>query len=53
MYRSDKDKIISDIYHNRAGYWPQKVTYEDAKKKGASITVQDVKEWFQENVERK
>ena len=50
---SDKDKIISEIYYDQAGFGSIATTYKDAKKKDASITMQDVKEWFQENVERK
>ena len=50
---SDKDKIISDIYFDRAGFGSVATTYKDAKQKDATITMQDVKEWFQENVERK
>ena len=50
---SDTDKIISEIYYDQAGFGSIATTYKDAKKKDASITMQDVKEWFQENVERK
>ena len=50
---SDKNKIASEIYYDRAGFGSIATTYKDAKKKDASITMQDVKEWFQENVERK
>ena len=50
---SDKDKIISEVYYDQAGFGSIATTYKDAKKKDASITMQDVKEWFQENVERK
>ena len=50
---SDKDKIIHDVYYDRAGFGSQRVTYLDAKKKDASITMQDVKDWFSENIERK
>ena len=50
---SDKDKIISDIYYDRAGFGSVATTYKDAKIQDATITMQDVKEWFQENVERK
>ena len=53
IYMSDKDKIISEIYYDQAGFGSIATTYKDAKKKDASITMQDVKEWFQENVERK
>ncbi|MCR9134318.1 MAG: transposase family protein, partial [bacterium] len=40
-------------YYDQAGFGSIATTYKDAKKKDASITMQDVKEWFQENVERK
>ena len=50
---SDKDKIIHDVYYDRAGFGSQRVTYLDAKKKDTSITMQDVKDWFSENIERK
>ena len=50
---SEKDKIISEVYYDQAGFGSIATTYKDAKKKDASITMQDVKEWFQENVERK
>ena len=50
---SEKDKTISEVYYDQAGFGSIATTYKDAKKKGASITMQDVKEWFQENVERK
>ena len=50
---SEKDKIISEVYYDRAGFGSVAATYKDSKKKDASITMQDVKEWFQENVERK
>ena len=50
---SDKDKIISEIYYDQAGFGSLKTTLVDNKKKDPSITMQDVKEWFQENVEKK
>ena len=50
---SDKDKIINDVYYDRAGFGSQRTTYLDAKKKDPSITMQDVKDWFSENIERK
>ena len=45
--------IVSEIYYDQAGFGSIATTYKDAKKKDASITMQDVKEWFQENVGRK
>ena len=34
---SDKQKIISDIYFDKAGYGSRKTTLEDAKKKEPTI----------------
>lgn len=53
IYMSDKDKTINDVYYDRAGFGSQRVTYLDAKKKDPSITMQDVKDWFSENIDRK
>ena len=50
---SSNQNIISTIYYDRAGFGSVATTDKDAKKKAASITMQDVKEWFQENVEKK
>ena len=44
---SEKDKIISEVYYDQAGFGSIATTYKDAKKKDASITMQDVKEWLQ------
>ena len=52
IYMSDKDKIINDVYYDRAGFGSQRTTYLDAKKKDPSITMQDVKDWFSENIEK-
>ena len=40
---SEKQKIISDIYFDRAGYDFIKITLQDAKKKDPSIQMEDVK----------
>ena len=53
IYMSEKDKITSEAYYDQAAFGSIATTYKDAKKKDASITMQDVKEWVQENVERK
>ena len=50
---SEKQKIISDIYFDRAGYGSLKTTLQDARKKDASIRLEDVKEFFAKNVEEK
>ena len=53
MSSSNKDDIISNVYYDRAGFGSLKTTLVDSKKKDPSITMQDVKEWFEENVQRK
>ena len=53
IYMSDKDNIINDVYYDRAGFGSQRTTYLDAENKDPSITMQDVKDWFSENIERK
>jgi hypothetical protein len=49
----DKDALISKVYYDPAGYGSVATTYKDAKKRDASITLSDVKEWFGKNVERR
>ena len=53
MSSTNKDKIISDIYFDRSGFGSQAVTFKDAKAKDKSITMADVKAWFEKNIERK
>ena len=50
---SDKNKIISDIYFDRSGFGSIATTFKDAKAKDKSITLADVKAWFEKNVDRK
>ena len=50
---SDKQKIINDIYFDRSGFGSRKTTLDDARKKDASITMDDVNEFFRKNVEIK
>ena len=50
---SNKQKIINDIYFDRSGYGSKKTTLEDSRKKDASITMDDVNEFFRKNVEIK
>lgn len=49
----DKDEIISKIFYDLAGYGSMKTTYEDARKIDKSIKYDDVKAWFEKNVEKK
>ena len=43
---SDTQKIISDIYFDKAGYGSRKTTLEDAKKKEPTIKKEDVEDFF-------
>ena len=49
---SDKNKIISDIYFDRSGFGSIATTFKDAKAKDKSITLADVKAWFEKNIDR-
>ena len=53
MSSDNKDEIISSIYYDRSGYGSVNTTYQDAKKEDKTITVNDVKKWFEKNVEKK
>ena len=48
-----KDSIIAKIYFDPAGYGSMQTTLQDARKMDKSITSDDVKAWFNKNVERK
>ena len=61
---SSKQDIISSIYYDRSGYGSKATTLslpvckprsplQDAKKKDASITKEDVEEFFRKNIEGK
>ena len=50
---SNKQKIISDIYFDRSGFGSRATTLQDAKRKDASITKDDVEEFFKKNIEEK
>ena len=50
---SSKQKIINDIYFDRAGFGSKKTTLADARKKDNTITMADVEEFFRKNVEIK
>ena len=49
----NKQKIISDIYNDPSGFASKQVTLADARKKDKSITMDDVNEFFKNNVEEK
>ena len=48
-----KSETISKIYYDKSGYGSKKVTLDDARKENNSITMVDVSEFFQKNVEQK
>ena len=50
---SDKDEVIKNIYYDRSGYQSIQKTYEEAKKKDNTITIENVRSWFNKNVEVK
>ncbi len=47
-----KEQIIKEAYYSDQGYGSQAVTLKDAKQKDPTITKDDVKQWFDENVDR-
>ena len=49
----DKNKIINDVYFDAAGFGGVQKTYIDAKEKDNKITMKDVKDWFEKNINRK
>ena len=50
---ADKQKIINDIYFDRAGFGSKANTLKDAREKDKSITMADVEKFFRDNVEVK
>ena len=47
------DKAIKDVYESPEGLGSMQKTYEVAKEKLDAVTKQDVKNWFDRNVEKK
>ncbi len=50
---ASKEATIRLVYFDEAGFGSQRSTYKDAKKRDPTITVEDVRDWFKKNVERK
>ena len=50
---TDTNKIISDVYYDPAGFDGIKKTFEDARKKDKTITLDDVRTFFKTNIEQK
>ena len=49
----DKQDIIKKVYYDPAGYGSMATTLADSRKKDKSITLADVKEFFDKNIEKK
>ena len=50
---NSKDDIIKHIYYDKSGFWSIKTTFDDVKKIDKTIKMDDIKQWFKENVEAK
>ena len=50
---SNKQSIISKIYFDKSGFGSIKTTLDDARKVDKSISINDVKQFFNNNVEKK
>ena len=48
-----KNEVISKIYNDPLGHGSIKETFKDAKQKDNTITLNDVKQWFDTNTQRK
>ena len=53
MSSNNKDDIIKGVYFDRSGFGSVQKTYQEARQKDKTITINDVKKWFEKNVERK
>ena len=48
---TSKTDLLKKIYFDRSGFGSLQTTYKDAKEKDKSITMNDVKDFFEEFVE--
>jgi hypothetical protein len=48
----NKQKIINDIYLDRAGFGSKQTTLKDAREKDSSIKMSDVEEFFRKKMLR-
>lgn len=49
----DKNNIINNVYKDKSGFSSIQKTYQEANAKDTTITLQNVRDWFAKNVERK
>ena len=52
VYRT-KDDVTSRVYNDLSGFGALKQTLQDARKVDASIKLDDVRQWMEENAKRK
>ena len=50
---TDKTDVLKKIYYDRAGFGSIRTTYQDARKKDKTITMDDVRDFFKDFVEKK
>ena len=50
---SEKQKIINDVYFDKAGFGSKQRTLDEARKKDKGITMSDINDFFKKNVEQK
>ena len=43
---SEKQKIINEVYHDKAGFGSKQRTLDEARKKDKSITMDDINEFL-------
>ena len=53
IYMSEKQKIINDVYFDKAGFGSKSRTLAEAREKDKTITMSDINEFFRKNVEQK
>ena len=53
IYMSEKQKIINNVYFDKAGFGSKQRTLSEAREKDKTITVSDINEFFRKNVEQK
>ena len=51
MSEQSKNSIIKAIYYDKNGFGSTQTTYNQAKRKDAKITLEDVRNWFYINIE--
>ena len=47
------DGLIKEIYYDPAGYGTVQETYKEVKKLDSTITINNVRDWYERNIDRK